>query len=597
MKSKKCNPDQAALKSFFLGPQSENSSWLIAEVVKMFERWFDWRRDLFPQDGKAISRRDQQLQSFIEVQNNTSELLREVSSRFESETPKFSPRYIGHMVSEMSMPGVLGHIQALLHNSNHASAEVSRVSKALEEEAIGDLANMLGFDSSKAKGHFTSGGTVANFEAVYRSIFKVDRSIAVQCVIASRRSSKPSLKNLYHLSWTDIKNEIKDWEIGIEELKEWSFLDSTPIELFKKVYKKWGLEIESPRLLVPMNKHYSWLKAGQVFGIGNESVVQVELDSEARLCSKSLKATIDNCLAKNIPIAMIVSVAGTTELGRLDPVEEISSLIEGYRKEGHCFWHHIDAAYGAYFSTLKYSTGGLLTDEAKKSLVAIAKSDSVTLDPHKLGYVPYACGAFIAKNIEHYQCPQSPAPYLQGPGMVDTQWAYTLEGSRPSTGAVATWLSGKSLGLDEHGYGAVLEKSMEASELLANALESRFGDKVVLLARDSNVVCFFFNFYGEHLRNNKINKKVYEEIFLGNEFGVSQTSLQNKTYQKMIEKISINEAIDKNDDHVFLIRCVTMNPFLTSNEPRIDYVESFVDLLEKKIKKNLNSTQDMNLEI
>ena len=50
------------------------------------------------------------------------------------------------------------------------------------------------------------------------------------------------------------------------------------------------------------------------------------------------------------PIMMNVSVAGTTELGTVDPVDEVNELLRQYRRdEGIHIWHHVDAAYGGYF--------------------------------------------------------------------------------------------------------------------------------------------------------------------------------------------------------------------------------------------------------
>ena len=73
------------------------------------------------------------------------------------------------MVSEISLPALLGHFAVLLHNPNILMRATATSSSVIEDEAIAMLAAMLGFDPSKARGHFTSGGTVANFEGVWRA--------------------------------------------------------------------------------------------------------------------------------------------------------------------------------------------------------------------------------------------------------------------------------------------------------------------------------------------------------------------------------------------------------------------------------------------
>ena len=52
------------------------------------------------------------------------------------------------------------------------------------------LATMVGYNPAATQGHFTSGGTVANFEAVWRARYRLDHWGASACTGA--RSSTPS---------------------------------------------------------------------------------------------------------------------------------------------------------------------------------------------------------------------------------------------------------------------------------------------------------------------------------------------------------------------------------------------------------------------
>ena len=90
----------------------------------------------------------------------------------EAETPKYTPRYMGHMVSELSLPAIFGHFATLLHNPNITSREAAKVGSVLEAEAVAMLATMVGYGKS-ARGHFTCGGTIANFEAIWRARFRL----------------------------------------------------------------------------------------------------------------------------------------------------------------------------------------------------------------------------------------------------------------------------------------------------------------------------------------------------------------------------------------------------------------------------------------
>jgi glutamate/tyrosine decarboxylase-like PLP-dependent enzyme len=90
----------------------------------------------------------------------------EILHRFRAEIPSFTPRYIGHMVTEISLPALMGHIINLVHKPNNITGEASRVGVQLEDEAIQDLSKMVGYNPAEASGLFTSGGTVPNFEGL-----------------------------------------------------------------------------------------------------------------------------------------------------------------------------------------------------------------------------------------------------------------------------------------------------------------------------------------------------------------------------------------------------------------------------------------------
>src|SRR5690606_29173426 len=108
---------------------------------------------------------------------------------------------------------------------------------------------------------------------------------------------------------------------------------------------------------------------------------------------------------------MVVSVAGTTELGTFDPIDEVSKLLTTYRDERDLhIWHHVDAAYGGYFCSLDRTT---LPKATAKAVKGIQDSDSITLDPHKLGYVPYASGSLLIRSSPDYFMSPFGAPYVQ----------------------------------------------------------------------------------------------------------------------------------------------------------------------------------------
>src|SRR5688572_7111886 len=74
----------------------------------------------------------------------------------------FNSTYIGHMLSEASIPGMLGYMLGVRTGSNTVATEVSLTESKLEPEAIKALLQIVGFDPSSSSGTFTTGGTMAN---------------------------------------------------------------------------------------------------------------------------------------------------------------------------------------------------------------------------------------------------------------------------------------------------------------------------------------------------------------------------------------------------------------------------------------------------
>jgi aromatic-L-amino-acid/L-tryptophan decarboxylase len=80
----------------------------------------------------------------------------------------------------------------------------------------------------------------------------------------------------------------------------------------------------------------------------------------------------------------VVSTAGTTNTGAVDPLEAIADLCH---REG--LWHQIDGAYGAFLH---------LVEEVRPLLSALSRADSLTLDPHKGLFLPFGTVALLVRD-------------------------------------------------------------------------------------------------------------------------------------------------------------------------------------------------------
>lgn len=130
--------------------------------------------------------------------------------------------------------------------------------------------------------------------------------------------------------------------------------------------------------------HHSVTKAVRLAGLPRSAVRLVDVDERLRLRPEALHAEIDATRRAGLRPFMLVSAAGTTNTGAIDPLPALSRLCE---REG--LWHHVDAAYGGAF---------VLCDEGRERLAGIERADSITFDPHKGMFLPYGTGCLLVRD-------------------------------------------------------------------------------------------------------------------------------------------------------------------------------------------------------
>lgn len=573
-----CDPTEVALKSYFLGPQSENAAWLMEQVWELLQGWFAWRQRSFPEDGSAIAGADRALPEYQARQARMRDLTRQLSLRFESELPKFSPRYVGHMFSELSMPALLGHVVTLLHNPNIIARESATVASDIENEAIVTLGQMVGLPSTH--GHFTSGGTLANFEAVARACARMHLWMAA----AAAAGAELSLFQSAHLGWR--RFEVLRADLTEEDMAPFLPESVGPWQAAQALERAFQTACPGPALIVPHSAHYSWKKAARLFGIGERQLYLVECDPKGRYRVDLLEARIARCREENQPIAAVVSVAGSTETGAIDPIDEIDALLARVRRDQDLeIWHHVDAAYGGFFcSMLDRSAGGVsasaLSLAATRALGAIGRADSVTLDPHKLGYVPYSSGAFLTARERDYTCVRVLAPYLDyrsDHGRGD-RGPYTLEGSRSAAGAVATWLTARAIGLDPDGYGLLLARTIRQKQKLEAWLTGNLSSARVFPACDTNLLCFCLADPDEAVSAiNARTLRILDRLSGESRYYLTKTAFPLQGSHAGVARSFVagwNGTVD--EDQILVLRACLMNPFFDSAELDVDHIQRLV---------------------
>jgi glutamate/tyrosine decarboxylase-like PLP-dependent enzyme len=218
--------------------------------------------------------------------------------------------------------------------------------------------------------------------------------------------------------------------------------------------------------------HYTHGRMCGVLGIPHETVPQ---DARGRMDLDALEARLGAG-----GVITVVATLGTTSLGALDDVGAIAGLCETHRAR-----LHVDTAYGGFFKLLADGGDPGVTAEP---FDAIARADSVVIDPHKHGLQPYGCGCvlFADPDVGRLYAHDSPYTYFTSPDLHLGE--ISLECSRAGASAAALWATLEALPLTREGLGGGLADSRAAALALAAHLEA--DDRVELLVEpELDIVC------------------------------------------------------------------------------------------------------------
>lgn len=268
-----------------------------------------------------------------------------------------------------------------------------------------------------------------------------------------------------------------------------------------------GKEIGMPVVIVPSSKHYSWPKAASILGMGHgikndgfdmeNGLINVWVDDKARMDKGVLEEVLDKCQTNKRPVLLTVAVIGSTEESAVDPLKDILNLRDGYRagengdKTIFDFNVHADAAWGGYLISIIRNNFGIkkpdekkivevpiFIDDDEKAKVPLSKHvieqleqlrfcDSITVDPHKWGYVPYPAGSLCYRNGGMINLVTFGAPYIESnaESQALSMGESGVEGSKPGAAAAAVFLSHSVIRPSVKGYGKLMKRAVFNSRL------------------------------------------------------------------------------------------------------------------------------------
>jgi len=211
-----------------------------------------------------------------------------------------SPSMIGHMTGA-TLPWTSSVAQLLsLLNLNVVKCETAKCGTFVERETVGMLHRMFFQqedayyesciqDATVCLGHVTSGGTVANIEALW----------------CARNTALP----------------------GVEEL-------GLPAALQAQGY-------DDAVIICSRLAHYSVSKACGILGLGTRQMITLPVNHDMSVNVDKMREALEDCQKRKKKVLALVALAGSTECGSFDDITAAAALAKEYG-----VWLHVDAAWG-----------------------------------------------------------------------------------------------------------------------------------------------------------------------------------------------------------------------------------------------------------
>jgi aromatic-L-amino-acid/L-tryptophan decarboxylase len=269
-------------------------------------------------------------------------------------------------------------------------------------------------------------------------------------------------------------------------------------------------------------------KAMDIVGFGSDALRLIAVDREHRIDVAALRAQIARDRAAGLKPFLVVASAGTVDIGAID---DLAALAELCCEEK--LWFHVDGAFGAL---------GILAAKLAPRLAGIERADSIALDFHKWGQVPYDAGFLLVRDgARHRDAFAAPAAYLrrEARGLAaGSPWPCDL-GVDLSRGfrALKTWFTLKTYGTDK--LGAIIARCCELADYLKARVEAE--PRLELLAPVGlNIVCFRYRADDADRVNGEIVVNIQES-------GIAAPSTTVLEGQLAIRAAIVNHRTDVRD--------------------------------------------------
>ncbi|KAN0030378.1 hypothetical protein ACTA71_010143 [Dictyostelium dimigraforme] len=365
--------------------------------------------------------------------------------------------------------------------------------------------------------HLTCGGTVSNIEAFWASYWTKFIPLAMKSALTNEPElaaakdvtvtlANGTVKKLLEVSSWDGCNIKTDDTVKLPyDVAEICNMDEAKVIFLLKKYhpsvignRKFFTDhnLKDPLMFASGAAHYSIPKAAALLGLGSGALISLPVDTHARVELSELKKHLQDCITNQIPVIHCVAVNGTTEESAVDDFEGMVLLRTEMNKLGLSFNLVADCAWGGYFSSIikedyalenpkndilyptktkelpeMYANNLNDTDSELfgskhfiRQLKALKQFDTITIDPHKMGYCHYENASIGYRNKRFRDILVYTATYIGG-SSVPSVGIYGIQGSKAGSNAVGAYLTHSIMRTSKSGYGMILKRCLLSTRL------------------------------------------------------------------------------------------------------------------------------------
>jgi len=296
-----------------------------------------------------------------------------------------------------------------------------------------------------------------------------------------------------------------------------------------------------------------------MIGLGHDALRRIPCNDEYQIDLVALQHQIAADRAAGFTPWLIVGNAGTVNTGAID---DLSGLAEIAREQGA--WFHVDGALGAL---------GMLTTDIAPRLKGIGCADSLALDFHKWGQVPYDAGMVLIRDgDQHRHSFVAANAYLQREeeGLAaDSPWPcdYGIDLSRGFR-ALKVWFTLKAYGSDQ--MGAMISNCCHLATYLAQQV-NQIAQVKLMAAVSLNIVCFRYCGDGtlSPEQYDVINRAMVRHIQIS---GLAAPSLTILHGQAVIRVAIVNHRTSRQDIDCLL--AATQDAMHACEQSHADYTKT-----------------------